>query len=57
MLVLTRYQNQSILIGQDIKIKIVDIARGQVKIGIEAPDEINIVREELLNRNKLVEQE
>lgn len=47
MLVLSRKQHDSILIGDDIKITIVRIDRTQVRIGIEAPPHVNVLREEL----------
>lgn len=50
MLVLTRKQGQSIRIGDDIIIKIVDIDGSQVKIGIEAPKGVLIFREELYEK-------
>jgi len=50
MLVLTRQQGQSILIGDNIRIVINAITPTAVKIGIEAPREINIVREEINER-------
>lgn len=52
MLVLTRRSNESIHIGDDIKVKILSIDRNQIRIGINAPDEYNIVREELINREE-----
>lgn len=48
MLVLRRKQGQTILIGEDIKITVWSIERGRVKIGIEAPDGVKIIREELV---------
>ncbi|KEI13074.1 carbon storage regulator [Clostridium novyi B str. ATCC 27606] len=47
MLVVKRKKGQSILIGDDIEINIVDIDNGSVKISIEAPKEITILRKEL----------
>ena len=47
MLVLSRKPLDSILIGDDIKITIVRIDRNQVRIGIEAPKHIPVLREEL----------
>ena len=47
MLVLTRKIDESIIIGDDIKITLVDIRGDQVKIGIEAPREISVHREEV----------
>lgn len=49
MLVLSRKQFEGIQIGNDIRIKIVKVDRNQVRLGIEAPDDIMIVREELVS--------
>jgi carbon storage regulator len=46
MLILTRKQNESIVIDDDIRITVLSDKHGQVKLGIEAPDEIEIWREE-----------
>jgi len=48
MLVLARKLDQAITIGDDIVIKVVSINKGVIKLGIEAPQEIAIVRNELL---------
>ncbi|QUH24924.1 carbon storage regulator CsrA [Serpentinicella alkaliphila] len=47
MLVLTRKQNESIVIGKDIEVKILAIEDGKVKLGIEAPRDIEIYRKEI----------
>lgn len=47
MLVLRRALNQSIVIGDDIKIKIIGVWRNQVSLGIEAPKEVPVHREEI----------
>lgn len=48
MLVITRKTNQSIVINDTITITIFESSKDKVKIGIQAPKEINIVREELI---------
>ena len=47
MLVLTRRPGESIVIGQDIVITVIEIKGGQVRIGIDAPREIDVYREEI----------
>lgn len=47
MLVLARRLNQSIIIGNDIEIVIVDIKGDQVKIGIKAPKTVSVHRAEI----------
>lgn len=49
MLVLSRKTSERILIGDEIAITIVRIGPNSVRIGIEAPKTMNIVREELCN--------
>ena len=44
MLVLARKATEAIKIGEDITVKVIAIRGGQVKIGIEAPSGIRIVR-------------
>jgi len=48
MLVLTRHAEQDICIGPDIRITVVSVQGGQVRLGIEAPQEVAIHRGELL---------
>jgi len=48
MLVLSRTVGKTIFIGDDIEITLIGIERNQARIGIKAPDHINIMREELL---------
>ena len=47
MLILTRKIGESIAIGDDIQIHVVDIRGSQVKLGIMAPKEVEIYREEV----------
>ena len=49
MLVLSRKAGERILIGDDVAITVVRIGPNSVRIGIEAPKSMNIVREELCN--------
>lgn len=47
MLVLTRKKEQSIIIGDNIELTIVDIQGDQVRLGINAPKNITIYRKEV----------
>ena len=48
MLVLTRKKEERICIGQNVTLTIVQVRNGSVKIGIEAPAEVRILRGELV---------
>jgi carbon storage regulator len=52
MLVLSRKLSQEIVIGSDVSITIVKIDRNQVRIGIDAPGGVSVLREELLGRRR-----
>jgi carbon storage regulator len=52
MLVLTRHIGDSIVIGDDIEIIIVEVQADKVKIGINAPKSITILRKELIDEAK-----
>lgn len=52
MLILSRNETQSIIIGDDIKITVLGINGKQVRIGIEAPDDIPVNREEIYIRKQ-----
>lgn len=47
MLILSRKMNQKILVGDNIEITIIEIKGDQVKIGINAPREVKVFREEV----------
>ncbi len=47
MLVLSRKPGERILIGDDVTITVVRIGPNNVRLGIDAPRDMNIVREEL----------
>ena len=48
MLVLSRKQGERILVGEQIAVTVVRIGPNSVRLGIEAPHDLNIVREELV---------
>ena len=56
MLVLSRKKGQSIMVGSDIEISIVDIQGDQIRLGIDAPKSVAIHRkevfEEIIKENK-----
>lgn len=56
MLVLTRRMGETLVVGDDIKVTIVGVKGGQVRLGIEAPREVSIQREELLVKNEMIQQ-
>lgn len=47
MLVLTRRQSESIIIANNIKITVVSVGPGRVKLGIEAPPDVRVDRQEI----------
>ena len=47
MLVLTRKENENIMIGDDIVVKVLDVRENQVKIGIVAPRSVAVHRQEV----------
>ena len=47
MLVLSRKPGERIRVGEDIRITIIRIGPNSVRVGIDAPHDLNIVREEL----------
>lgn len=52
MLILSRKTDQSIKIGEDITITIIEIRGDQVKIGVEAPKNVKVFRQEVFNAIK-----
>lgn len=52
MLVLSRKQNEKIIIDGNITIMILSIKGGQIRIGIDAPKDVKILRGELSNKEK-----
>lgn len=52
MLVLSRKKGESIQIGNDVIITVVRFGRSRVRVGIEAPEELKILRRELEERDE-----
>lgn len=57
MLVLSRKLGQRFLVGQDVRVTIVKVDRNSVRIGIEAPDDVTVYREEIAPAESLPEPE
>ena len=51
MLVLSRRLNEKIQIGDNITITVVDIDKGKIRLGIEAPKDVAVFRQELLDQH------
>ena len=49
MLILTRRVGESVMIGDSIKVKVISLDGGQIKLVFEAPQEVAIYRQELLD--------
>ncbi|QAR32243.1 carbon storage regulator [Geovibrio thiophilus] len=52
MLVLSRKTNESIIIGENIEIRIVEVAGKSVKLGIDAPRDVSVHRKEIFEAIK-----
>jgi carbon storage regulator len=50
MLVLSRKVGERILIGENISVTVVRVAPGVVRLGVEAPDDLPILRDEIRGR-------
>lgn len=57
MLVLSRKINETILIGDDIKVTLLDVDGDKIKIGIDAPKTMKIFREELYEATRSTNQQ
>ena len=51
MLILTRKVDQGIVISGNILVRVLGVERDRVKIGISAPGEVTVLRQELWNEN------
>jgi len=52
MLVLTRRVNERIVIGDDVTVTVLEVRGDQVRLGIEAPRDVKVFREEVLHRDE-----
>ncbi len=50
MLILTRRVNESLMVGDDITVSIIEVKGNQVRIGINAPKDVAVHREEVYER-------
>ena len=50
MLILTRRAGETIMIGDDVSVRVLDLRGNQVRIGIEAPHDVTIHREEIYQK-------
>ena len=57
MLVLSRQAGESVRIGENIEITVLDVRAGVVKIGIEAPSDVSIHRQEIYDEIQRSNQE
>jgi len=52
MLILNLKENEKILIGDNISIMVVEVRGKQIRLGIEAPDDLLVLREKLAGKAK-----
>jgi carbon storage regulator len=52
MLILTRRVGETIMIGEDVKVTVLGVKGNQVRVGIDAPKEVAVHREEIYDRIK-----
>jgi carbon storage regulator len=52
MLVLSRKKDQRIMIGDSIEILIIDIGKGRVRVGVQAPAEVQVARDDCKKGSK-----
>ena len=52
MLVVSRKKDESIIIGDNIKVTVVEISKDRIRIGVDAPEKVKIARSELYDTEK-----
>lgn len=50
MLILTRRIGETLMVGDDVKVTVLNIQGGQVRIGVDAPKQVEVHREEIYKR-------
>ena len=50
MLILTRRSGEAVIVGDNVRIAVLDIRGNQVRLGVEAPREVSVHREEVYRR-------
>lgn len=50
MLILTRRSGEAVIVGDNVRIAVLDIRGNQVRLGVEAPREVTVHREEVYQR-------
>jgi len=50
MLILTRRVGESLMVGDDVTITVLGVKGNQVRVGVKAPKDVAVHREEILNR-------
>lgn len=50
MLVLTRRKGEAIMLGDNVEVRILDVSRHQVKVGVQAPRSVPVYRKEIYEK-------
>ena len=57
MLILTRRVGETVVVGDNISVTVLGFKGSQVRLGIEAPTDVSVHREEIFNRSQLQDQD
>ena len=57
MLILTRRTNETLMVGDEVTVTVLGVKGNQVRIGVNAPTEVAVHREEIYDRIKTGEQQ
>lgn len=55
MLILTRKDGETLMVGDDIQVQVLGVKGNQVRLGVNAPKDVTVHREEIYNRIKMEE--